>query len=63
MSMLNDLFIVPATLSGQQRNFLTCLAKLPDIKSAHGDPVLDCDRALAEEAAELLTNNEGSTDG
>ena len=61
--MLNDLFNVPDTLSGQQRNFLNCLSRLPAIKAAHGDPVLDCDRALATEAAELLTNNEGTTDG
>lgn len=55
--MLSDLFNTSAKINGKQRNFLSVMAKMPEIKSAMGDKTNSNDLALANEASQLLIAN------
>jgi len=56
--VLSNLFNIDGNINGKQKNFLKVMSKIPNIKTAMGDKAHDSDIALAQEAYEILSDND-----
>ena len=57
MTGIRGLFHIPDELSDGQRRWLKMCAAIPGAKQAFGDPVSEEDRALAQEATQILNDH------